>query len=172
MKPQEINSRYTIELLGKAHQRNLFSCGVPELDIYIQQQATQDIRKKVATVFVAVEKDGTTIVGYYTLSMASVPVNDLPGDLARRMPRYPSLPAIRLGRLAVNQNIRGEGLGSYLLMDALYRAIGNEVAWGLFLVDAKDETAICFYKSFGFQSFNGNNKHLYLIRQTIEQTFG
>lgn len=160
-----------IEPLAKAHNRRSFSCGVAALDRYLQQQASQVAKRKVATAFVAVEEDGKTVLGYYTLSMAALPLGDLPEDVARKLPLYPSVPAVRLGRLAVAKGVQGQGLGAHLLMDAMNRALGNEIAGAVFLVDAKDEAARRFYLSFGFQSFMDNPKHLFLPRQTIEKAF-
>ena len=161
-----------IEPLSKTHDRRGFSCGVPDLDDYLQKQASQDVKRKVATVFVAADLDGATIRGYFTLSMASIPLGDLPDEPARKLPLYPTVPAVRLGRLAVRQADKGQGLGTHLLLDALHRAVANEIAWAVFLVDAKDENARRFYLSFGFQSFQDDPNHLFLVRRTIEQSFG
>ena len=163
--------RYRIEPLSKVHDRGAFSCGVPPLDRYLKKQATQDARRKIATSFVAVGADGKTILGYYTLSMAALSLRDLPEDMARKFPSYPSVPAVKLGRVAVAEDKRGKGLGTRLLMDAMHRVLANEIAWAVFLVDARDETARTFYLSFGFQSFADHPKHMFLPRRTIEKAF-
>ena len=109
--------------------------------------------------------------GFYTLSMASVDLGRLPVALARKMPRYPTVPAVRLGRLAVHLEARGKGLGTHLLMDAMARSLRSEIAWAAFLVDAKEEDAHRFYGQFEMQSFQDDPLHLYVMRKTIEPVF-
>jgi GNAT superfamily N-acetyltransferase len=111
------------ELLGPAHDRTSFRCGEEILDRYLQTQATQDIRRRVANCFVAVEAASGQIAAYYTLSAASIPLVDLPPAETRRLPRYPTLPAVRIGRLAVDRRFQGRGLGSAILMNAAHRTM-------------------------------------------------
>lgn len=91
-----------------------------------------------------------TVVGFYTLSAASILLSSLPDETARKRPRYPSVPAIRLGRLAVAASTQGQHIGSLLVLDTLRRACRNELAWAVFLVDAKNERAATFYESLFF----------------------
>lgn len=95
----------------------------------------------------------------------------LPKPLARKLPRYPSIPAVRLGRLAVHKDARGQGLGAHLLMDAMALSLRVEVAWAVFLVDSKNDSSSSFYTHFGFQSFTDERGSLFLIRKTIEPHF-
>jgi GNAT superfamily N-acetyltransferase len=164
-----IGKKYAIGPLEAHHDRSSFSCGQDDLDRYLRQQATQDTRRNVASLFVA-ETSGV-IHGFYTLSMASVLLDRLPERLARKMPRYPTVPAVRLGRLAVHIDAQGRGLGTYLLMDAMARALRSEVAWAAFIVDAVSEAARSFYLHFGFQSFADDPLHLFVMRGTIEPLF-
>ena len=101
-----------IEPLGPGHDRSAFSCGVPALDRYLQEQAGQDARRRVAAPFVA-STDGIKVLGFYTLSATSIQLTDVPAALAKKLPRYPRLPATLLGRLATDLSARGVGLGSY-----------------------------------------------------------
>jgi hypothetical protein len=100
---------FRIEPLGEMHDRAAFQCGEEALDRYFQTQATQDIRRRVANCFVAVEIVTGQIAAFYTLSAASIPLVDLPPEEARRLPRYPTLPAVRIGRLAVDKRFHGSG---------------------------------------------------------------
>ncbi|MBM4353786.1 MAG: GNAT family N-acetyltransferase [Deltaproteobacteria bacterium] len=163
--------RYRLEPLVARHDRRLFCSGSDELDRYLRNQASQDGRRRVASVFVAVEKTSGELHGFYTLSMATVLLDRLPEPLAHRLPLYPSIPAVRLGRLAVHKDAQGHGIGTFLLMDAMARSLGSEVAWVVFLVDAKDDPARMFYQSFGFQSFQDESRSLFLPRKTIEPLF-
>ena len=113
---------FRIMPLDTRYDRAGFSCGVEALDRYLQKQATQDIRRRVSACYVALEEMGSRIAGYYTLAAGSVPLTDLPEPLAKRLPRYPSVPVARLGRLAVDQTYRSRKLGSALLWDAGMRA--------------------------------------------------
>ncbi len=158
---------------GKAHDRSSFSCGAPELDRYIRQFATQDMRRDVARVFVALDPGDTTVAGYYSLSAASFRRDDLPPDQAKRLPRYP-VPAVLLGRLAVDEARKGRGLGAYLLTDALDRACrASEVlAVQALIVEARDDTAAAFYRKYGFLAFTDSNRRLFLPMATIRKLIG
>ena len=99
-----------IVALDSTVDRSSFSSRSAPLDRYFREQVSQDVRRRVAACFVALDED-QQIVGYYTLATASVPLTDLPGDIARKLPRYAAVPAIRMGRLAVDEALKGQGLG-------------------------------------------------------------
>ena len=138
-----------IQLLGADHDRGAFSCGVPALDRYLREQAGQDARRRVAAPFVATA-DGAKVLGFYTLSATSIALTDVPAVLAKKLPRYPRLPATLLGRLATDLSARGIGLGRVLLVDAIIRAVRSEIASFAMVLDAKDEGAASFYAREGF----------------------
>lgn len=138
-----------MEPLVSEHDRNAFLSGVPPLDRHLREQAGQDARRRIAAPFVVVDVENR-IRGFYTLSATSILLTDLPPELARRLPRYPRLPATLLGRLATDLTARGIGLGRFLLVDAMYRAWRSEIASFAFVVDAKDEEAASFYKRESF----------------------
>jgi ribosomal protein S18 acetylase RimI-like enzyme len=122
------------------------------------------MRRHYASVFVSVEKRTERVSGYYTLSNASISLNVLEDSIARRLPRYPDVPAIRLGRLAVDRAWQGKGLATALLADAVVRCVSNISAWAVLVVDAKDENAATFYRRFGFASLTDDNRHLFIMR--------
>jgi ribosomal protein S18 acetylase RimI-like enzyme len=156
-------------LLDGMHERKNFCCGEPALDAYMRQQAAQDMKRGFATVIVAAEQTApSTIVGYYTLSAASILLSDLPESMLRRMPRYPDVPAVRLGRLAVSQDRQKQHIGSLLLLDSLYRACNTELGWAFFIVDAKNEHVASFYEKFQFSTFADTKKHLWMTRRQAE----
>ncbi|MDR6394106.1 ribosomal protein S18 acetylase RimI-like enzyme [Herbaspirillum seropedicae] len=131
------------------HDRRRFDSGTPALNRYLREQVTQDIRRRVAACFVALN-DEQRVVGYYTLASASVPLTGLSDALRRKLPRYGAIPAIRLGRLAVDREFQARGLGGALLVNALRRAIAAEIPGAVMLVDAKDQQAAAFYRHHGF----------------------
>lgn len=135
--------------LDAAHDRTGFNSDSESLNRYLREQVTQDIRRRVAACFVA-SRDGQRIAGYYTLASASLLLVDLPASTGKKLPRYPTVPAIRMGRLAVDQEFKGQGLGGALLADALDRAFRSEIAAFALIVDAKDEAAAAFYRHHGF----------------------
>ena len=139
-----------------------FDCGVEPLNRYFKELVTQDVSRKLASCFVATDLaagassglssqlSNITPLGFYTLSSASVSMQDLPSALTKKLPRYPSVPAVRLGRLAVSVQAQGRGLGGVLLADALERTQRSDIAAYAMVVDAKDEAAAQFYEHFGF----------------------
>ena len=146
------------------HQRQSFVCGNATLDRYLAQQAGQDLSRGVAAVFVATRPGEMTVVGYYTLSQASVLLGALPLAQQKRLPRYPVVPVTLLGRLAVHHALHGQGLGALLLGDAYRRVavVAHEVASTGILVDAIDETAAQFYARFGFVTVADSPRRLFL----------
>ena len=138
-----------IQPLSAEHDRGTFSCGVPALDRYLREQAGQDARRRVAAPFVATA-DGVKVLGFYTLSATSIQLTDIPATLAKKLPRYPRLPATLLGRLATDLSARGIGLGRVLLVDAITRAVRSEIASFALVLDAKDEAAAAFYERESF----------------------
>lgn len=153
---------YRIEPLGRQHDRKGFASGVPDLDRYFREQVTQDIRRLTTSCFVACDTATGSVAGYYTIAAGSVPLADLPEDVRKRLPRYPSVPVAWLGRLAVDQAHRGRRLGGTLLWDAVMRARRSELAAFAVAVDAKDDQAESFYRHHGFVSFGSAPRQFFL----------
>jgi ribosomal protein S18 acetylase RimI-like enzyme len=155
------------------YAREGFDCGNPALNLYFSRNAGQDVRKRYAAFFVAVEENSDRVIGYYTLSNASVFLLNIPEKFRKRLPKYPDVPAIRLGRLAVDISAQGQGVGAKLLANAVIRSVLNIAAgWMMMIVDAKDENARSFYRKFEFNSLNDDQNHLYAMRQDLETYFG
>ena len=106
-----------IEPLGKRHGRAAFSCGLPEPDRYLAHRASQDVRRRIARVFVCTAGEADAVLGFYTLSALSIDLASLPGQLSRKLPRHP-VPCALTGRMAVDRPVHGRGLGRVLLADA------------------------------------------------------
>jgi ribosomal protein S18 acetylase RimI-like enzyme len=162
---------FRLEPLGEKHERSSFRCGEDALDRYFQTQVTQDIRRHIANCFVAVETATSHIAAWYTISAASIPLVDLPPDETRRLPRYPTVPAVRIGRLAVDQRFQGRGLGAALLADAAARALNADAAAFTLLVDAKNDQAVAFYQRFGFRTLASQPRTLFLPLATAQKIF-
>ena len=162
---------FRVETLGAAHDRKSFSCGVAALDTYFKERVTQDIKRRVSNCFVVCD-DAGLIAGYYTLAATSLPLDELSGDQKKRLPRYALLPAGLIGRLAIDQRFRGQGLGGALVIDAALRASRADPAVFALIVDAKDDAAIGFYQHLGFRRFASKPQSLFLPVATALQAFG
>jgi GNAT superfamily N-acetyltransferase len=159
-----------IELLRAHHDRRGFVCGKESLDHYFQRQATQDARRHLATPFVMVMPDGE-IGGFYTLSSAALRLSELPAEVARRLPRYPLIPASLIGRLAIDRRYHGQGWGSFLFLDALCRCSHTEVASFAVIVDALDDEARAFYVHHSFLPLPDSPYRLVRRMSDIEALF-
>jgi GNAT superfamily N-acetyltransferase len=124
----------------------------------------------LAASFVLLLEDGS-LAGYYTLSSTAVKLPELPETVARKLPRYPLVPATLLGRLAIDRRHRGKGYGRFLLADALYRALRSEIASFAVVVEAKDENARQFYLRESFLPFPDQPRKLFRPMAEIEALF-
>lgn len=163
-----VQKRYRFEPLGSHHNRAAFACGEETLDRYFHQQAGQEQRRRVAAVYVLFDTEQDAVVGYYTLSATGVQLEGLPPETARKLPRYPVVPAILLGRLAVDTRYRGQGFGELLLLDALARAhAADQIGAAAVVVDAKGDAARRFYERYGFQQCVDDPYRLFIFMATI-----
>jgi len=155
---------FKIRPLDKAVDTASFNCKQPVLDEYIRRYAAQDVKRNVARVFIATpEHDISRLAGFYTLSASSVSCSDLPVSLAKTLPRYP-VPVALIGRLAVDQQFQGQGLGSMLLADACRKVANASISLAMvgLVVQAKDAAAASFYQHFGFKPLPGQADRLLL----------
>jgi GNAT superfamily N-acetyltransferase len=157
-----------VHRLDAGHNRSGFSCGEPSLDSYLHQQASQDIRRQISAVYVLQDDQESCIAGYYTLSATSIQFPDLPESETRKIPRYQSLPACLLGRLAVDRRYAGQGMGRRLMLDAIKRSIEMASSLGMIaiVVDAIDDDAVSFYKHFGFRRFPDESSRRLFLRMS------
>jgi GNAT superfamily N-acetyltransferase len=162
---------FSVVPLGSNHVREGFCSGSEALDRYFSVQVGQDIRRNITNCFVATDDSNHKIAGYYTLSAAQIPLTGLPGEIARKMPRYDAVPASRIGRLAVDRLYQGKRIGSALLADALLRSSTSSLAVYALLVEAKDEQAEAFYLYHGFIPCIGASQTLFLPLQTISGSY-
>ena len=154
--------------LERGHDRDAFDCGIEEMNRHLQQSAGQNARRDISRTYVAVTPSAPAhILGYYTLTLRSLGFQSLPKE--KRLPRYP-IPLVHLGRLAVSTQEQGKGLGRFLLLDALRRALAISEEGGGYAVEvvALDEQAARLYAKYGFVPVDDDDPlHLYLTIQTI-----
>lgn len=161
---------FKIELLNsKIHSRDKFNCGVASLNRYLAKTASQDQKRKVAAVFVLVDKPDNKVLAYYTLSAFTVELDELAPAVIKKLPRYPKLPATMLGRLAVDIKYHNQHLGRLMLINALKRAYQTteQIASIAVVVDAIDNNAAKFYQKYGFIPFASQPTKLYLSMKAI-----
>lgn len=128
---------YRLEPLSDNHDRGSFSCGTPAIDDYFKTRAGQESKKYLAKCFVAVSTTDNSIVGFYTLSAGSVPLDLLPQTVAKNI-RYHDVPVILLGRIGVDRRFQGQGIGTELLLDACEHAMNAPIGAIGVVLDAKE----------------------------------
>ena len=112
-----------IEAINKSYNLKLFNCGIEDLNIYLSRFAYVNNKKHISKTFIAFNSTNREkVLGYYSVSMAQIVFNDLPDKLKKGIPKYP-VPAMRIGKLAVDICVQNKGLGAILLKDALLRAV-------------------------------------------------
>ena len=168
--------------LASTHDKAIFSCGKQMLDRYIQKLAGQDMKRRLAVVFILPEEAGKgadqiakqPFKGYYSLSNDNIPYDQVPLDIQKKMPSsYTVLPTTLLGRLAVDQRFQGKGVGEQLLLDALKRSYdisASEIGSVAIVVDPLDRAAVSFYAQYGFVKLPDRGR-MFLPMKTIGQLF-
>jgi GNAT superfamily N-acetyltransferase len=164
--------KWQLERLDRTHERAGFCCGKALLDQFLHSLVSQYEKRKLGRTYVAVRPGARRVLGYYTLASGAVAFQNLPAKAAKKLPKHP-IPVALLARLAVDQTVRGQGLGRALLMDALKRCLdlSGQVGIHAVEVDAIDQEAKTFCEEFGFVSLQDNQQHLYLPVATIEDAF-
>ena len=109
-----------------------------------------------------IANDTNAIAGFYTISSSSIRLDQLSQATRKKLSRYNDVPVVRIGRLAVDQEFRGRGLGSTLIYDAIKRVVQSGIGVYAVVVDAKDENAIAFYKHMEFEVLEDKHDVLYL----------
>lgn len=158
-------TRFLAEALVQ-HDRTGFASGNERIDRYFREAVSQDIKRNYAACYVLVERSTLKLAGFYTLSAHSVPLNDVAPDLAKKLPRYPSVPGVLIGWLGPDLGFRGAGVGTMLLYDAICRVAKAPVGAHALCADAMDEAAATFYRDHQFQSLVSRPQSLFLPMKT------
>jgi len=148
--------------LNDGHDRKGFDCGDVELNDWLSQTARQHKEKGVSSTFVAVaDETSAEVLGFYAISLAELVNADLPAQYRKRLPT--KVPVFRLGRLATAKRHQGEGIGEHMLFDAIDRVtrIAKEVG-GIGLVVNAKQSAVEFYKRYGFELMADHPHNLFL----------
>jgi predicted GNAT family N-acyltransferase len=161
---------YKISKLNSKHNKKKFSCRSTPLDNYLKTQAGQDIKKNVSVSYVLTSVNSEDVIGYYSLSSISIDASELSDEFMKKLPRYPMLPGILIGRLAIDSNYQGQKMGAHLLIDALKRSllISDQIGINAVIVDAKDNNAASFYRYYDFIELPSNKLKLFFPINTIK----
>lgn len=162
-------TRFYSEALGK-HDRSTFASGNERIDSYFRKTVSQDVKRHYAQCYVLVEHATDRLAGFYSLSATNIPLVDIPVELTRKLPRYPSAPATLIDWLGRDLAFRGQEIGAMLLRDAIVRVARSNIGVYALCADAIDEAAVAFYRRFLFTSFESRPKSLFLPMATALQT--
>jgi GNAT superfamily N-acetyltransferase len=159
-----------IQRLHRGHDRSEFDCGNAPLNDWLRERAGQFDRKDLARTYVAVRPSESLVLGYYALSSHRVVYEALPTETIKGLPKI-DVPVVLLGRLAVDRSVQGQGLGAFLLIDALRRTeqLAEQLGIRGIEVDATDESARKFYLKFGFSPLLDDPRHLLLSIHVIRK---
>lgn len=136
---------------SKLHKRDGFDCGEIDLNLYIQNIAPQDQKRKTCSIYVLLNKDN--VIGYYTISPFTLQFSELPLPISKKYPSNKLLPCYLIGKLAVDLSNQKKGLGKILLMDALKKIKQAAMLTSGYcvVVDTKTEKSKTFYQKYGFE---------------------
>jgi GNAT superfamily N-acetyltransferase len=152
--------------------RSGFVCGEEALDAYLRTQAGQDMKRRVAACFLAIDTATGRVAGYCTLAACHVLLDDVAAEWRKKLPGYPAVPSVRLGRLAVDGRYRGRKLGAALLGNAAARALRSDIAAHMMVVEAKTGGAAAFYAHHGFRPDPREPLRLYAPLLTLGRALG
>lgn len=161
---------WEIQRLGRSHDRSQFDCGTKILNDWLQKLVGQYEKRDLARAYVAVSPGQQRVLGYYAISNHRVSYEALPADQAKGLPQI-DVPVVLLGKLAVDISTKGQGLGTFLLQDALRRAcyLADQIGIRAVEVDAIDDSAKAFYLKYGFVPLLDDQRHLFLTMQVIRK---
>jgi len=162
----------SIEPISRSHNRRSFDFGIPDLNQYLQNTARQQSEKGISRTFVLVEDNKPSeILGFFTLVACEILVEKLPPRFAKKYPMRAS--AAKIARLAVARPWQKQGLGTYMLLNAMERVLRVAEHLGVigFFVDAKNEGAVAYYRQFGFIPLPDSSLELFLPIATIRKAF-
>jgi GNAT superfamily N-acetyltransferase len=159
-----------IERLSARHDRGGFDCGKPSLNDFVTRFASQYEKRNLARTYVLVRDGEAKVLGYYTLASSAVEFDSLPADMTKKLPNHP-VPAILLARLALDQSVRGQGMGGRLLRDCFERCLllADQIGIHSLIVDAIDDEAARFYEHFGFTRLPDQPAKLFISMAVVRQ---
>jgi ribosomal protein S18 acetylase RimI-like enzyme len=162
---------FFIESFQRSHDKSSFDCGENSLNDYLQRYARQNVENDSARVYVAVRPDSARVCGYFTLSAGRVNITEFPGRVSKGWPR--DVPTIHLGRIGVDVEFQGQGLGDALMGAAIETSIEAADKIGVAAIElwTLNENLSRFYQRFEFFSLLDNPQHLVLPLANARKLF-
>ncbi len=162
---------YRVEPLADDHDLDVFACGQPDLDEWLQQHARRATSQGTRT-YVLIEESSSAVAGYFALAPHLIERQEAPRRVGRGAPQR--IPAILLAKLAVHERLQGQGLGAELLVHSLTTIIAAARSAGgrLVVVDAIDEHAASFYRAHDFQVSPTDPHRLVMKLSTAARVLG
>lgn len=153
---------------SREYDREVFDCGVDELNGFLKLQASQHQKKKLCSITLLINEK-KQVMGFYSISPFALQLSELPTKLAKKFPRDLLLPCWLIGKLALDESCKGLGMGAILLADALTKIQELSYRGGGYcaVVDAKSESVKPFYEHFGFRSIIDDGLRLYIPLNTL-----
>jgi GNAT superfamily N-acetyltransferase len=169
--PKSQSTNWSVEPFDRQwHDRSSFDCGLPALNDWLATKVSQYEKKDLARTYVLVEAAQHIVKGYYALSNHTVVYEAIPEDQTKGLPPI-DIPVVLIGKLAVDSSLQGQGLGEFLLIDALRRALflATQIGIRAVEVDAINEKAKLFYQRYGFIPLRDDQHHLFLTMSVIRK---
>jgi ribosomal protein S18 acetylase RimI-like enzyme len=163
-------ARLRVEPLDRQiHDRAAFRSGVDRVDNFLQKTATRQQEEELTRVYVACLDQEIEVVGYYALNSHSIDVTTLPEAMRKKLPRYPSIPAIYLSMIGFSADHQGKGGGRFLLMDALRKcAEAADILGAHFVIlDSLNERAAKLYREIGFIDLPNHEPRMLLNMRVV-----
>ena len=154
------------------HDRSTFDSGAPEMDEWLRRYSTQNRRRNTAATWVIANAD-SVVVAYVSLAMTSIDRSAAPSSVAKHA--LDPVPALLIGRLAVDRSVAGLGVGTALVVHVLATAVdlNARAACRAVVVSALDDSARSWWDRLGFHPFDPedvDNLDLYLLTSEIDAT--
>jgi len=165
--------RARIEPLDRTHDRAAFTCGDVQLDNFIKNSATKQQQEDIARVYVSCLDAEVIVIGYYALNSHSIDATTLPQKDRKKLPSYPTMPAIYLSKLGVHADFQGQGLGQLLMAHAFKRCVAAaDIIGAHFLVlESLNEKSTKLYLKLGLVMLPGHEPRMImkmaLIRKAV-----
>lgn len=164
-----MSNPFFVDPLEARHNRKNFDCGEPMLNEYLNRYARQNMANGSSRTYVVTQPDFNQICAYFTLSAGAVTIFDFPEDIRKGWPRL--VPAVHLGRFAVDKEFQGQQLGRALLDAVFQKSLAAADVLGIAVIEvwALNESARQFYEKFQFQPLLDDPFHLYLSLETVRE---
>lgn len=134
------------------HDRAVFTCGTARIDNFLKITASKYLAGDIGRIYVAVERNGSRLIGFYAIGPHSIDASKLEADMKKRLPNYDRVSAYYLSMIGTHSDVQGKGVGSFLMADALKRCmqVAEQMGGRFVVLDALNDDAARLYGRFDF----------------------